>query len=121
MRKNFLGSGLLTAGALLLVYAAFDDITTDNATAFPVEYSLLALCAGWLLVLTFRLLSARRLALGWMSLAALAGALWAQPAIVRGAASGWRTEYTVIIAAYVWFWLVTAALIRSGWHPRTAS
>ena len=32
-----------------------------------------------------------------------------------------RTEYTVIIAAYVWFWFVAAALIRSGWHPRTAT
>lgn len=121
MRQTFLGSGVLTAGALLLVYAAFDDITTDNAQAFPLEYSFLAVCAGWLLVLAFRLLRARRLVLGWISFAALVGALWAQPAIVRGAASGWRAEYVVIIAAYLWFWVVAAALIRSGWHLRTAS
>lgn len=120
MRQTFLGSGLLTAGALLLVYAAFDDITTDDAQAFPLEYSFLALCAAWLIVLSVRLLRARRLALGWMSVAALAGAVWAQPAMVRGAPGGWRPEYIVIIAAYIWFWVVTAALIRSGWQPRTA-
>ena len=121
MRKNFLGSGLLTAGALLLVYAAFDDITTDNATAFPVEYSFLALCAAWLLVLGIRLVRAQRPMFGWISIAAVAAALWAQRALGPAMVAGWRTEYTVITAAYVWFWFVAAALIRWGWHPRTAT
>lgn len=121
MRQNFLGSGLLTAGALLLLDAAFDDITTDKATSFPLEYSFLAVCAAWLLVLGVRLVRARRLTFGWISIAALASALWAQRAIGPATAPGWRAEYTIIIVAYVWFWIVAAALIRWGWQPRTAS
>ena len=38
----------VTVVVLLLAYAALDDITTDNATSFRVEYGFLILSAGWL-------------------------------------------------------------------------
>jgi hypothetical protein len=47
---------VVTFAALLLIFAAADDITTDNATAFPLEYSILIACTVWLGFLTARLL-----------------------------------------------------------------
>jgi hypothetical protein len=120
MRQTFLGSGLLTAGALLLVYAAFDDITTDNATSFPVEYSLLAVCGAWLLFLAVRLLAVRRRVLGSVSIAALAVALWSQFTIGLGLAQGWVTPYVVFWVAFLWFWIVSATLLYSELRPRLA-
>ena len=120
MRQTFLGSGLLTAGALLLVYAAFDDITTDNATSFRVKYSLLAVCGAWLLFLATRLLAARRRVLGSVSVAALAVALWAQFTIGLGVAPGWVTPYVLFWVAFLWFWIVSATLLYSELRPHPA-
>jgi len=120
MRQTFLGSGLLTAGALLVVYAAFDDITTDNSTAFTVEYSFLAVCGAWLLFLALRLFAARHRVLGSLSVAALAVALWAQFAIGLETAPGWWTPYVVFGVAYLWFWGLSATLVYSGLRPRLA-
>ena len=41
--RNLLISGVV----LLLAYAAFDDIMTDNATSFLPEYAILAVAATW--------------------------------------------------------------------------
>ena len=120
MRQTFLGSGLLTAGALLLVYAAFDDITTDNATSFTVEYSFLAVCGAWLLYLAIRVFAARRRVLGSVSLAALAVAVWSQFTIGSGLAQGWLTPYVLFGVAYLWFCILSATLVYSGGRPRLA-
>ena len=39
---------LTTIVVLLLAYAAFDDITTDNDTDFRLEYGMLILAALWM-------------------------------------------------------------------------
>ena len=106
----------ITVVALLLVYAAFDDITTDNATAFPVEYSALAICAAWLAFLSARLWRNRHRILGSVSALALIAGLWAQRAIGPDMAPGLRPEYVVMPAAYVWFWAVAIALLWLGWR-----
>jgi hypothetical protein len=121
MRQTFLGSGLLTAGALLLVYAAFDDITTDNATSFTVEYSFLAVCGAWLLFLATRLLAARRRVLGSISIAALAVALWSQATIGLGLAPGRVIPYVAFWIAFLWFWIVSATLLYTELRPRLAA
>jgi hypothetical protein len=41
--RNLLISGVV----LLLAYAAFDDIMTDNATSFLPEYAILGVAAVW--------------------------------------------------------------------------
>jgi membrane associated rhomboid family serine protease len=41
--RNLLISGVV----LLLAYAAFDDIMTDNATIFLPEYAILGVAAVW--------------------------------------------------------------------------
>jgi hypothetical protein len=111
----------ITVVALLLVYAAFDDITTDNATTFRVEYTLLLGCAGWLLFVAWSLIQGGHRTLGFASLVALGSALWAQHAISPRMVPGLRLEYIVMAIAYVWFWALAAAMLwiaRRGRNPQ---
>ncbi|HEU4939226.1 MAG TPA: hypothetical protein VFT39_22415 [Vicinamibacterales bacterium] len=107
---------VITIIALLLVFAAFDDITTDNATTFSVEYSALAICAAWLAFVSVRLWRTHHRILGSVSALALIAGVWAQRAIGRDMAAGLRLEYVVLPAAYVWFWAVAIALLWLGWR-----
>jgi hypothetical protein len=108
----------ITLVALLLVFAAFDDITTDNATTFRVEYTLLVGCVGWLLFVAWSLIRGGQRTLGYASLVALAGALWAQHAIGPGMVPGLRPEYIVMTTAYFWFWALAGAMLRLAWRAR---
>jgi hypothetical protein len=108
----------LTAVALLLVFAAYDDITTDNATTFRVEYTLLAGCAGWLFFVAWRLLRGGHRILGFASLVALGGAFWSQRAFGPVMVAGLRPEYIVMATAYLWFWALAAAMLWLGWRAR---
>ena len=48
---------VVSFGALLLAFAAFDDITTDRtATSFRVEYTALFACAMWFVFLAVKLI-----------------------------------------------------------------
>lgn len=114
----FLRDGAVTAAALLLVFVAFDDITTDNATAFPVEYTFLVGCAAWLLVVAWRLLHARHRALGGVSVLAVAAGVVAQRAIGPGIKPGLWPEYVVMAAAYLWFWGIAVAMLWLGYCVR---
>jgi hypothetical protein len=105
---------LVTVPVLLLVFAAFDDITTDNAASFRVEYAFLVISAAWLLTVALRLLAARELTLGIVSIGALAGAVWGQRAIGPGITAGFRAEYVVAIAAYLWYWALALLLFCRG-------
>ena len=106
----------ITIVALLLVFAAFDDITTDGATTFAVEYFALALCAAWLAFVSVRLWRTHHRILGSVSVLALIASVWAQRAIGRDMAPGLRLEYIVLAAAYVWFWALAIALLWLGWR-----
>jgi hypothetical protein len=46
----------ITLAALLLAFAALDDITTDTATTFTVEWIALAVCGVWLAIVSWRVL-----------------------------------------------------------------
>ena len=111
-----LQDGFVTVAVLLLIFAAFDDITTDNATTFRLEYTILLACAGWLLVLALRLLRQRHYGLGAVSLLALASAVVAQRAIRPGITPGFWTEYVVATAVYVWFFVLSLLLLWRGWR-----
>lgn len=108
---QYLASGLITFAALLLIFAAFDDITTDNATTFRTEYAFLLACTGWLLFVAVRLLRAGHLLLGGASLLALAAGLWAQRAIGPGIVPGLWAEYIVLTVAYLWFVALATGLV----------
>ena len=113
---RLLSNATITLVALLLVFAAFDDITTDNATTFRVEYTFLVGCAGWLLFVAWSLIRGGHPALGFASLLALASALWAQQAIGPGMVPGLRPEYIVMTAAYFWFWALAGAMLWLAWR-----
>jgi hypothetical protein len=116
--SRLLSNAAITLVALLLVFAAFDDITTDNATTFRVEYTFLVGCAGWLLFVAWSLIRGGHRALGFASLVALGSALWAQHAIGPGMVPGLRPEYIVMTAAYFWFWALAGAMLWLAWRAR---
>jgi hypothetical protein len=108
----------ITLVALLLVFAAFDDITTDTATRFRAEYTFLVGCAGWLLFVAWSLMRGGHRTLGVVSLVALAGAWWAEDAIGPGMLPGLRPEYIVMTTAYFWFWALAGAMLWLAWRAR---
>jgi peptidoglycan/LPS O-acetylase OafA/YrhL len=76
------GSGAVSLVVLLFSWLALDDITTDNATRFPLEYSMLVLAGAWFAVLGGRLIAKRRVLAGVCSLMAVAigvAACWDLP------------------------------------------
>ena len=109
-----------TLAALLLSFAALDDITTGNQEALTLEYWVLLACGGWLLFVAVQLLRASRRMLGGVSLVMIAGAVWAQSGIGPGVTPVFRPDYVVTAIAFVWFVSLSVALLVSGWraHPR---
>ena len=66
------GSGAVSLVVLLFSWLALDDITTDNATRFPLEYAILVLAGAWFAALGGRLIAKRRVLAGVCSLMAVA-------------------------------------------------
>ena len=115
VRRLFIRDGVVTFGALLLVFAAFDDITTDrSATSFTVEYTALLACAMWFGFVAMKLIRRGHRTLGILSLLALAGALWGQRAIGPGIRPGLWPEYVVTTAAFLWFLALAITLLALG-------
>ena len=54
-RCGWIALGGVTLFAMLLCWLALDDITTDNATQFPLEYSFLVCGGAWLLFVAWQL------------------------------------------------------------------
>src|SRR4051795_3960895 len=111
---------VVTIAALLLVFVAFDDITTDHATSFPVEYAILIASAVWLLFIAGRLIRDGHRLIGGISLLALAIAVWGQRAVGPGVVwrrggHGFRPEYVAVISAYGWFCALSLAML---WRAR---
>jgi len=104
MGRLFMRDALVSFGALFLVFAAFDDITTDQtATSFTVEYTALVACAIWFAFVAVRLLRYGHRTLGMLSVIALAGALWGQRAIRPDIRPALWPQYVVTAGAFVWF------------------
>jgi len=76
------GYGVASLIVLVFSWLALDDITTDDANEFPLEYTILVLAGIWFAVLGGTLVAKRRLSLGVFSLAAVAVAVvafWSLP------------------------------------------
>jgi hypothetical protein len=74
--------GIASILLLMLAWAALDDITTDTATAFVPEYSILVVCGIWFTAVAVWLLVRRRALTGIISLFAVALAViafWSLP------------------------------------------
>ena len=66
-RRQLLPDAAVTLVAVLLAFAAFDDITTDAGTTFTSESAGLAICAVWLLIVSWRMLRSGHRWLGLIS------------------------------------------------------
>ena len=108
-----------TVAVLLLSFAAFDDITTGHETDLTLEYGILLISTGWLLVVALRLIRNAHRLLGAISVVVLVGALLGQVAIGPRLTPGLWPAYVVTASAFPWFGIVAVVLLVSGWraHP----
>jgi hypothetical protein len=116
---SLLRDGAVSFAALLVSFAAFDDIPTGLEANLSLVFGAWLATAVCLFFVTFRLIRASRHVLGAMSLVALAGALWGQGGIGPGITPGPWPAYIVTASAFVWFTAVASVLLISGWraHP----
>ena len=101
-RGQLLRHAVLTFTAVLIAFAALDDITTDTATTFTFEWLGLGACAAWLLIVSWRLVRGEHRWLGSMSVIALVVAV-AAGATIRPGTGPFRIDYLATIAVLVWF------------------
>jgi hypothetical protein len=76
------GRGAVSLIVLLLSWLALDDITTDSANQFPLEYTILLSAGTWFTALGVSLLAKRRSFAGVSSLVAVGlgvAAFWSLP------------------------------------------
>ena len=111
---------IVTIAAVFLAVAAFDDITTDHDTNFVFERAALLMCAGWFLVLAWRVSQAGRRALGRTSVVAALAVGLAQWAVGPGTAQSW-IAYLLMLAGLGWFVVVAGILAWSRFFRRRES
>lgn len=103
--------------ALLLSFAASDDITTDNDTDFTLEYGALGICWIAVMLVAAGLLRRGHRVLGVSSAVVLAAALWGSRLAIRpGIVPGWWPEYVVVVGTFLWFALLSVVLLSIGWR-----
>jgi len=122
-RWLFLGG--VTLVAMLLAGLALDDITTDSATRFPAEYSMLAVAGAWLLFVAWQLWRAGSRANAILTIASLAAAtLMAAGGIGHKRDGGWAVFWPQYIPL-TWAWIhgivVGILMIRRGFRPTGSS
>lgn len=110
--------GVVSILWLLLSWAALDDIATDNADSFPLEYSALMLAGVWFTALGAWLIVKQRTVAGICSLLAVAlgiVACWSLPHHYQP--PSWINSLGYVTLA----WFVGIALwLVSGGAPRAA-
>ena len=108
----------VTIALVVLASFALDDITTDNSAGFKPEYRLLAFCGAWCLFLAYDLLKHGYRRLGATSVVAVAAAVWvASDGLGHKRDGGWIVfwpEYTVMLAAWLWFLALGIVLVVLG-------
>jgi hypothetical protein len=108
-RGMLLRDALLTFTAVLIAFAAFDDITTDTTTTFTFEWLGLVVCAAWLLIVSWRLIRAEHRWLGSVSFIALVVAV-AAGSTIRPVTGPFRVEYLAVTGGLAWFTALAAIL-----------
>ena len=114
-RRQLLRDAAVTLAAVLLAFAAFDDITTDNDTNFTVEWACLAVCGLLLAMVSWRLLRRGHRWLGYISVVVLVAAVGAGSTI-RPGISPFRIEYLITLAGLLWFLGLAGILTIRAWR-----
>ena len=117
-RVQWLIFGGVTLAAMVLAMLALDDITTDNATRFPGEYSMLAVAGAWLIFVAAQLWRAGSRVNAVLTVASLAAAtLMAAGGIGHKRDGGWAVFWPQYIPL-TWAWIhgvvVGILMIRRG-------
>jgi len=123
-RRDVARSGVLFVQAIVtlafaaLAWLALDDITTDNSTGFLPEYLLLTAAGVWYLVVAHKLFGEGRRVFGAASVIAVAAAVWvASDGLGHKRDGGWSVfwpEYSVMLAAWLWFLAMSLVLFVLG-------
>lgn len=111
---QLLRDAAITLATVLLAFAGFDDITTDRATTFTVEWVGLAVCGVWLLTVSWHLLRSGQRWLGSISVVALVAAVGAGSTI-RPGTGPFQIEYLTTIAGLLWFLGLAGILAGQAW------
>ena len=114
-RRQLLQDAALTLATVLLAVAAFDDIATDRATTFMVEWVSLAACGLWLFVVCWRVLRSEHWWLGSISTVVLVAAVGAGSRI-RPGIDPFAIESLTTIAGLLWFLALAAILAGQAWR-----
>lgn len=114
-RRDLLRDAALTFAAVVLAFAALDDITTDKAANFIFERLGLAACAVWLFIVAWRLVRGGHLVLGVVSVIVLVASAAAQFAIGPGTVP-LQFEYLVMMAGLVWFLSLAGIFAVFAWR-----
>lgn len=115
---------VFTVIAVLVAFAALDDITTDNALSFPLERLALVGCAVWFLRVAWRLWQQDQRVLGAMSCGLVVLAVVVHPTIGQGALPAqfvylaWA-GYLATIGALAWFLVVAGVSVGFAWYRRS--
>ena len=112
--------GGMTFAVVVIGFLSFDDITTDNATRFPLEYSFLLGGAIWCLLVTVWMARTGHQALATISLLALGSAVWGQRAIGPGIVPSLQPEYVATLAGAGWFLALSLILLLLGMRGNRA-
>ena len=106
----------LTMLLLTFAFMAFDDITTDNATTFRAERTVLVLFTIWCAVPSWRLVSAGYERFGVLSFVVLGIGALAQLNLGHRIAV-WNFSYVAMLLMMAWF-LVVAGWLLAHRSPR---
>jgi hypothetical protein len=117
-RGLWIGLGAVTLAAMFLAWLALDDITTDNATRFPVEYTILVMCAAWLMIVAGQLWRSGSRMNSALTVASIASAAFmAVGGIGHKRDGGWAVfwpQYLPLTWAWVHGIVIGALMIRRG-------
>jgi len=105
----------ITFVVVVLAVAAFDDITTDNATSFPLERTMLAGAGIWFLLVATRLWREGHRVIGALSLGLLTIAALVQPTVGPRIATT-PFGYLVTVATLAWFLALAGAWAVFAWR-----
>lgn len=114
-RRQLLRDAAVTLATVLLAFAAFDDITTDNDTNFTLEWACLAVSALSFANVSWRVLRSEHRWLGYISVVVLIAAAGAGSTI-RPGISPFEIEYLTTLAGLLWFLVLAGILAGLAWR-----
>lgn len=121
-RGPWLGLGAVTLAAMALAFLAIDDITTDNATRFRAEYTILVVCLSWLMFIAGRLWRSGSRRTSVLTVASLAVAAWMTAGGIGHKRDGGWPVFWPQYLALTWAWVhgvvVGALMVRRGLETR---